>query len=136
MSKYLERAQALRAITTTHYNCSQTVLLAFAPEFGLSDEMALRIASNFGSGMKIANVCGAITGGLMVLGLYGVEDSKSVAEYFRRLKEHHEEKILCADLLRKNKELGKPKKEHCDGMVYECITLVETMLRERGILAE
>lgn len=136
MSKYLERAKTLRAIVTPHYNCAQTVVLSFTPDLGVTDEMGLRFAANFGAGMKVASVCGAMTGGLMALGLYGVEDPQSVGEYFRRLKENHEGMILCADLLRKNKELGREKKPHCDAMVYECVTLVEEMLRERGLLKD
>ena len=40
----------------------------------------------------------------------------------------------CADLLRRNKELGGEKKPHCDGLVFECVSLVEKILREQGKL--
>jgi C_GCAxxG_C_C family probable redox protein len=49
--------------------CSQAVLLAWSPDFGLDDETALRLTAPFGSGMRLGGTCGALTGALMVLGL-------------------------------------------------------------------
>jgi C_GCAxxG_C_C family probable redox protein len=51
------------------YNCSQTVLKLFAPEIGLDDKTALRIASGFGAGMACSETCGAVTGSYMVIGM-------------------------------------------------------------------
>ena len=132
MSKYMDRARELRAIVTPHYNCAQAVLLPFAPDAGVSEEQAYKLAANFGAGMKMASVCGAITGGLMALGLYGLEDPKTIGEYYRRLKANHDGLLDCASLLRVNKEQGREKKPHCDDMVFECVALVEALLRENG----
>jgi C_GCAxxG_C_C family probable redox protein len=49
--------------------CSQAVFGAFAPQFGVDDETAVRIATGFAGGMKMGDTCGAVTGALMVLGL-------------------------------------------------------------------
>lgn len=55
-------------------HCSQAVLAAFAEECGITETQALRLGSCFGSGMRKGEVCGACTGGLMVLGLlYGFD---------------------------------------------------------------
>jgi C_GCAxxG_C_C family probable redox protein len=52
------------------FNCSQAVFSAFAPEMGLDRERALRVAGMFGGGMgHLGNVCGAVTGAFMVIGL-------------------------------------------------------------------
>lgn len=52
------------------YSCSQSVLASFSQDFGLSEETALRISTGFGSGMgRLCEVCGALTGAFMVLGL-------------------------------------------------------------------
>lgn len=134
MSKYLDRAKELRAIVTPHYNCAQSVVLPFAPDVGITEEIALHFARNFGAGMKMAATCGAMTGGLMALGLYGVEDPQSIGEYYRRLRENHNGYLNCSDLLRINREQGREKKPHCDAMVFECVSLVEEMLRERGLI--
>ncbi|MBQ8654052.1 MAG: C_GCAxxG_C_C family protein [Clostridia bacterium] len=132
MSKYLDRARELRAIVTPHYNCAQSALLPFAPEAGVSEETAYLLAANFGAGMKMASVCGAITGGLMALGLHGVDDSQTIAYYYKRLRDNHQGQVDCAPLLQINKEQGREKKPHCDDMVYECVALVEEILREKG----
>ncbi len=52
------------------YNCSQSVLLAFADAFDLPPGLALRLAAPFGGGIgRTGETCGAVTGALMVLGL-------------------------------------------------------------------
>ena len=134
MSKYLEKAKELRAITERHYNCAQSVLVPFAEAAGISEEQAYRTAANFGSGMKMAGTCGAVTGGLMVLGLFGIDDGPTINSYYAKVKENHEGFLDCADLLRINKERGGEKKPHCDAMVYECVGLVEEILKERGLI--
>ena len=49
--------------------CSQAVLLAFAPDYGLDPAQAARLAAGFAAGMRLGDVCGAATGAFMVLGL-------------------------------------------------------------------
>lgn len=54
------------------YDCSQVVLRAFADKLGLTEDEANRVSACFGGGMMMGEVCGAVTGALMVLGLkYG-----------------------------------------------------------------
>ncbi len=133
-SPILARAEALREDEARHYNCAQAVLVPFAAAAGMDKDTAYRLASNFGAGMKRASVCGAVTGGLMALGLLGVDDGPTVAEYHRRLREAHENCLDCADLLRMDKARGGDKKTHCDGMVYECAALAEELARRAGKL--
>lgn len=135
MSKYMERAKELRASTAPHYNCAQSVVMPFAEDAGFDEEKAMRICANFGSGLKRGSACGAITGGLAVLGLFGIEDAAAVGGYYQALRENHEGMLDCADLLRRSRELGKEKKAHCDALVYECVSLVEQILAERGIIS-
>lgn len=57
------------------YNCAQAVVVAFCDVTGLEKDFAARFASSFGGGMgRMREVCGAVSGMLMVLGLlYGYE---------------------------------------------------------------
>jgi C_GCAxxG_C_C family probable redox protein len=83
------------------------VLTAFASEFGLSDEMALKIAASFGGGMaRLGRTCGAVTGGLMALGLkygYTAPEGRDAAygiaqEFMRRFEERHGS-LACRELI-------------------------------------
>lgn len=51
------------------FNCAQTVFSLFAPELGIDEKTALKIASGFGGGMNCAETCGAVTGAYMVFGM-------------------------------------------------------------------
>ena len=57
------------------YNCAQSVVVAFCDVTGLEKDFAARMASSFGGGMgRLREVCGAVSGMLMVLGLlYGYD---------------------------------------------------------------
>jgi len=51
-------------------NCAQAVLCAFCDELGLEKGKAFKLATGFGAGMgRKQEVCGAVTGGIMALGL-------------------------------------------------------------------
>lgn len=91
------------------YLCSQAVFAAFAVQYGLPEKQALKIAACFGSGMCSGEVCGAVTGALMAIGLkYGQylpndTDSKNKTNELARLmlSKFKEENgsYLCKDLL-------------------------------------
>ena len=134
MSKYMDRAHELRDSVDKHYNCCQSVVVPFAEAVGISEEQAYRTAANFGHGMKMGAVCGVVTGALMVMGLCGVDDGATTAALYAKLRERHEGYLDCANLLRINKEKGRERKPHCDGMVYEMIELLEEILTEKGII--
>ena len=59
------------------YNCAQSVLVAFSDLTGLDADFSAKFASSFGGGMgRMREVCGAVSGMLMVLGtLYGYDDT-------------------------------------------------------------
>jgi C_GCAxxG_C_C family probable redox protein len=92
------------------YACSQAVFSAYAPQFDLAPELALRIATPFGAGMGcMGEVCGAVTGAFMVFGLKAggslAQDRASrdttyglVREFVERFQARHAS-ILCRELL-------------------------------------
>lgn len=133
MSKIMERSHELRAITERHYNCAQAVFVPFAEVEGMDHELAYRLALNFGGGLKNAATCGAIVGGLMVLGLYGLDDPATVKGFYNRMSENHNGMLTCKELLGAWFAAGNSaKKPHCDGMVYEVVALCEEILKEKG----
>lgn len=89
------------------FSCSQAIFSAFASRFGLSDDLALKLSSPFGGGIaRHGQVCGALTGALMVLGLQKgnviPEDKENTyriaGEFVRLFKERHGS-ILCNELI-------------------------------------
>jgi C_GCAxxG_C_C family probable redox protein len=66
------------------YNCAQSVLYAYGPGLGLDGETSLKMATGLGAGMaRRGEVCGALTGGILVLGLKygrGARQDRSAAE--------------------------------------------------------
>jgi len=75
-----DRAEALFA---KGYLCSQAVLIALAPNVGLTDERAARVAAPLGAGMaRLGWTCGAITGAMIAMGL--IEGHVSAADEITR----------------------------------------------------
>jgi len=66
------------------YNCAQSVLYSFCDDMLLDKNLALRLACGFGAGMsRKEEVCGAISGGILVIGLKygrGIKEDRSATE--------------------------------------------------------
>ena len=59
----MDKSQIAENYFKSGANCAQAVLCAFAPECGLTESEAMRIASGFGGGMgRLREVCGAVSG--------------------------------------------------------------------------
>ncbi len=123
----LELTHQLRNNPAVPCNCCQAVLITFAEECGLTEQQARALGAPFAAGMKIGSTCGAITGGLMVLGLLGKGDAVTQS-FLRHFRTEHGA-LNCPDLLRADRERGNTnKKAHCDGLIYEAVTLVEALI--------
>ena len=71
------------------FNCAQSVFSAFAPRFDISGELAVRLAAPFGGGVgRAGEICGALSGALMILGLqYGQDRPEDKDEMYRIARE-------------------------------------------------
>ena len=89
--------------------CSQAILAVYGPRFGLDEDRAVRVAACFAGGMRMAETCGAVTGGFMVLGLAGCGDGcrtiegrraayASVQSFAETFKRRHGS-LVCRELL-------------------------------------
>lgn len=92
------------------YNCAQSVVLAFGDVTGLDDCTAAMLSSSFGGGMgRLREVCGAVSGALMVLGLAqgyaDPDDPDAKKAHYHRVQEFAERfrekngSIICRELL-------------------------------------
>jgi|ERR1035437_19145 C_GCAxxG_C_C family probable redox protein len=130
------------------FNCTQSILSVFAPDFGLDQDMASRISQGFGAGMgRTDNICGSLSAAIMVIGLrYGgirPDDTAAkektyavVREFLQEFKTLHGS-VACTDLLGYN--LSDPKQfadakthqvaiERCPVFIRAAVELVEKVV--------
>ena len=75
-------AKAKKLFKEDGYNCCQAVVLAYNDVFGISDEVAAAMSSGFGGGMgRMREVCGSVSGMVMLAGLMRPADDPSVKEW-------------------------------------------------------
>lgn len=93
------------------YNCSQSVVVAFSDVTGMAPRHAARISSSFGGGMgRMREVCGAVSGMLLVAGLlYGYDspgDDESKRQHYQLVQtlagkfQEQEHSIICREILK------------------------------------
>jgi C_GCAxxG_C_C family probable redox protein len=75
----------------------------YGRRFGLEKETALRIAAGFAGGMRLAETCGAVTGAVMVLGLYRATTESTTSK--RREPVYRAVKEFTAEFERRNRTL-------------------------------
>ena len=129
------------------FNCSQSVFCAFASKLGINAETALKLASPFGGGVAHqGQVCGAVTGALMTLGLARGSDTaetkdetyRMAEDFIRRFRERNDS-ILCRELI--GIDISTPEglqsardtgvfKSICPGLVMDAAELVAEFLDE------
>ncbi len=143
-----EKAQAL---FKQGYNCAQSVLLAYADELNLDKKTAAMIASSFGGGMgRMREVCGAVSGMFMVMGMkkgYSeAEDTEGKAKLYAQVQELAKRfremngSIICRELLDgvENSTASTPsertqqyyKKRPCELLVGDAAEIVDKYLAE------
>lgn len=102
----MSKASEANAMFMQGFNCSQSVFAAFSDKYGIPQETALKIGCGFGGGMRNGELCGAVTGAVMVIGLkYGSSDMESKSLCYQKTKEFTEKfkaknkSIVCRELL-------------------------------------
>ena len=139
--KRIEKAVAL---FKEGFNCSQSVVAAFADEYGFTQEQALRMSASFGGGIgRMRETCGAACGMFILAGLEtGSADPtdregkaanyafvQELAEEFRR----ENGSLICAELLGlRERKPQEPNPEERTAAYYAkrpCAQMVETAAR-------
>lgn len=111
MTERIERAVEL---FKSGYNCSQSVVAAFADMYGFTQEQALHMSASFGGGIgRMRQTCGAACGMFLLAGLEkcAIEgsDRESKAANYKLVQELAEEfkkrngSMICAELLKLKK---------------------------------
>ena len=129
------------------FNCSQAVLGAFAEELGIIEEQAMKVALCFSAGVRKGEVCGAVSGAIMALGLkYGQigddeAEKKAIAyekanEFMERFKSENGS-YICKDILgcdistdegRAYAQENNSFNEICPQMVKSAVNILESII--------
>ena len=120
------------------YNCCQSVIAVFDKELEFDKDFVLKISSGFGGGMAQGEVCGAVTGAIMALGVkYGsnrvdVEQKQELKDIINKFSEEFKKRnnsIICRELIdaNGNEELN-GKKKICVKAVIDAIEILEEIL--------
>jgi C_GCAxxG_C_C family probable redox protein len=110
MNKYENRIERAVALFKSGYNCSQSVVAAFADLYGFTEEQALRMSASFGGGIgRMRQTCGAACGMFLLAGLdTGAVDAEDRVgkshnyEVVQQLAERFKAEngsLICAELL-------------------------------------
>ena len=129
------------------YNCAQAVAVSFCDLTGLTEKQAARMASGFGGGIgRLREVCGAVSGMFMVLGiLYGYDDPKDDATkkvlytQIQALAEDFKKdagSIICREILKNPPSDPNPSPRTaayyamrpCERMVYNAAALLDDFI--------
>ena len=139
-----ERIEKAVALFKEGYNCSQSVVAAFADIYGFTQEQALKMAASFGGGIgRMRQTCGAACGLFLVAGLEtgctegrNAEGKEANYKVVQQLAEEFKKRngsLICAELLGlRERRPQVPVPEERTTVYYEkrpCVKMVETAAR-------
>jgi C_GCAxxG_C_C family probable redox protein len=145
----MSRCEKANAYYESGYNCCQSVLAAFSDLTHLNEAQCRQLGSGFGHGTGTGELCGAVSGAIMTLGMLEsgeadvfLESRKRTMACSKALQKQFLEKfgaIRCHELLKNPsapsettpaaQAMGLTK--HCAIMVVTAVELVENMMAEK-----
>ena len=145
----MNRAEQAAKLFLEGYNCAQAVAVAYSDLIGLTPEYTAKLASSFGGGFgRLREVCGAVSGMVMVLGaLYGYDNAdaeKSKKDHYTLVQtlagKFREENgsIICREILKNPPSDPAPSprtaqyyaERPCAQMVYTAAKILEDYISE------
>lgn len=145
----MERCKKAMEYHSRGFNCAQSVLAAFADLVSVPETQLMDLAGGFGGGTGTGELCGAVSGAVMTLGLLTPVDpadpvgskkrTVALSKEFQKRFSGIFEAVRCQELLKKKflpderipaaRELEI--KGHCTVMIVTAVEIVEAMLAER-----
>ena len=105
----MDKKEIGKQIFLSGYNCAQAVFSTFSEDYGLDAAVARKIAGGLGGGVRSAEVCGAVTGAVLVIGLRfgqnapddqaGKENCYAQTDKFIKIFGERNNSIICRELL-------------------------------------
>lgn len=137
------RAEKALELHKKGYNCAQAVACSFCDSFGVDEKTMFKIAEGFGFGMGMMDVCGAVTGMFMVIGLEnssgGIEEGmitkadtyKKIKQYAQKFKDKNST-YYCRELKVKDRDSGAPVVS-CEKCIMDAVILTEEYLSSKKV---
>lgn len=143
MEENEKRIEKAVTLFKSGFNCAQSVVAAFADQYGFTEEQALHMAASFGGGIgRMRMTCGAACGLFMLAGLEkcaveGKDRESKAANYalVQQLAEEFKKRngsLICAELLGLKKPEGSSMPEERTTQYYAkrpCARMVEEAAR-------
>lgn len=151
---YEDRIERAVSLFKSGYNCSQSVVAAFADLYGFTEEQALRMAASFGGGIgRMRQTCGAACGMFLLAGLEtgavraddreGKGRNYDVVQQLAAQFREENGSLICAELLGLDRKAATPptpeartaeyyRKRPCSMMVETAARLFARFLEENG----
>lgn len=141
---YEDRVNRAVELFKSGYNCSQSVVAAFADLYGFSEEQALRMSASFGGGIgRMRQTCGAACGMFLLAGLQtgavraddreGKSHNYAVVQQLAEKFRAENGDLICGNLLGLNKNAKlSPEAEQRTPAYYAkrpCVKMVESAAR-------
>lgn len=117
-----------------HYdlNCAETIVYAANEEFNMNlDGNSLKSAAAFGGGMAIEDVCGVVTGSLIILGILFTKKRAHESDRIKTLTTEYITRFQNALGTLNCKQLKAEYKtdlERCSKMLYEGAVILENII--------
>ncbi len=154
----MNRKEIAREYFMKGYNCCQSVVASFKNDLPFDEQFLLNLAGPFGAGVsRSRNVCGAVSGMGIILGLFSKNDSTNIKEEKDRtytlmqdLMQQFTNKnntIICKELLSSVKNITSTpvsdertakyyKERPCLRFVEQGVEIVEKYLIDNGFINE
>lgn len=147
-----DRINLASAAFNNEYNCAQAVMMAFPELLAANQESIIKQAVGFGGGMgRLQEVCGAITGGIMIIGLHqgsGIPKKENKEFVYKKVQELGDRfradwgTIKCSDLLGVNLRTDEGQELHtsllqkeriCHKCVANAVEIVDDILFHHSV---
>lgn len=152
MIKIMKKPDIAGELFSQGFNCAQSLLAAYGPDFGVKRHMGIKLAGAFGGGIgRMGETCGAVIGALMIIGLrYSTLESQegsnetmyTVAERFIETFKSRNRfcSVVCSELIgfriHQKKELNQKEKSiihtRCPQLVQDAAEIIEEILNGKA----